>query len=150
MIISLNLNRRELFVLLAIVNMWQGTGRTLRRLYHCDRWDAQRFHRSMQRRLPAFPTENTDPTVSAISTCSYAVCFSSVIVLIGELFRLRVEDSPLYAFLFNIVLYWFTRTLDGLEFAAVIREELSKTVAFVMNFVVMSVISTLCNKTSGS
>ena len=60
MIISLNLNRGEVFVLLAIVNMWQGAGRTLRRLCHCDRWDAQRFHRSVQWRLPAFPTENTD------------------------------------------------------------------------------------------
>ena len=62
--------------------------------------------------------------MSVSSTCSYAVYISSVIVPIGELFGLRVEDSPLYAFLFNIVLYWFTRTLDGLEFAAVIREEL--------------------------
>lgn len=112
-----------MFVLLAIVNMWQGAGRTLRRLCHCDRWDAQRFHRSVQWRLPAFPTENTDPPVSVSSTCSYAAYFSRVIVLIGELFRLRTEDGPLYAFLFNIVLYWFTRTLDGLEFAAVFREE---------------------------
>jgi hypothetical protein len=119
-IISLNLNREESFVLLAIVNMWQGTVRTLLRLYHCDRWDAQRFHRSVQWRLPAFPTENTDPTVSISSTCSYAVYYSSVIVLIDELFRPRLEDNPRYAFLFNTVLYWLTRTLDGLEFAAVI------------------------------
>ena len=86
MIISLNLNRGEMFVLLAIVNMWQGAGRTLRRLYHCDRWDAQRFHRSVQWRLPAFPTENR-PTVSVSSTCSYAANFSSVIVLIGEMLK---------------------------------------------------------------
>lgn len=47
---------------------------------------------------------------------------------------LTVEDSFLYAVLFNLVIDWLRRALGGLEFAAVIGNELlcaCKTVAFV-------------------